>query len=325
VELDRRGFEVDGLDELLGDTEQKLFDLAAARAERREKQGYVSPEQARAFLQASREVLIGATPPACWIAREYFRAIESAPAPDADAQLATVLAELRRAGVLPGRRPPLLEAPSSGVPRFPRVDAFMQMAREADDTAYSTRLGELAYLANALMAGCAVQERPFTPVEASDAAAAVCNLGLENLPAEWRVHRLDLVSVFQVGWTVLHRDVCMYAAEGLIGVVAGLQTCDSDVQSGLDALRIDMSRHWRAGTPWRARPSLEVMIMLDQPAWAALLGLIAEFPVMHAALGSGRHSSTRSVAAADFQFISENSHIAAAHEFMESLPERLRS
>jgi hypothetical protein len=36
------------------------------------------------------------------------------------------------------------------------------------------------------MAGCSIQARPFTAQEASDAAVAVCNLGLKN----WPRHRL---------------------------------------------------------------------------------------------------------------------------------------
>ncbi len=47
------------------------------------------------------------------------------------------------------------------------------------------RTQELAYLANAIVAGCSLQARPFTAQEASDAAVATCNLGLENWPPHW--------------------------------------------------------------------------------------------------------------------------------------------
>ena len=116
----------------------------------------------------------------------------------------------------------------------------MQLVLERDPSAYSARSEELAYLANTILAGCSIQARPFTPQEASDAAAAVCNLGLQNWPARWIDPKLrrggsivetgpalpdgflagqDLVSVFQVGWTVLHDDVSMDVAERLIGVL----------------------------------------------------------------------------------------------------------
>ena len=70
---------------------------------------------------------------------------------------------------------------------------------------------------------------------------AICNLGLENWPDRWlpsepMLIRHDLVSVFQVGWTVLHEDVCMFAADQLIGVLATLQCIDSDIQHGIETL-----------------------------------------------------------------------------------------
>ena len=56
---------------------------------------------------------------------------------------------------------------------------------DRDHAAYSMRSQELAYLANTIVAGCSIQARPFTAQEASDAAVAVCNLGLENWPPHW--------------------------------------------------------------------------------------------------------------------------------------------
>jgi hypothetical protein len=59
------------------------------------------------------------------------------------------------------------------------------------------------------------------------------------------------------------------------------------------------------------------------PAWAALLGLIDECPVIHASMAATRESRTRSVSACAFEFISANSQIASVREFMQSLPEVL--
>ena len=60
-------------------------------------------------------------------------------------------------------------------------------------------------------------------------------------------------------------------------------------QTELDALRIELSTCCRAGMPWRARDALDVIAILDMPAWAALLGLIDECPVLHAALRASRN------------------------------------
>jgi hypothetical protein len=346
-----------------------MFDLAFDREGRREKQGYVTPAQARAFLQMARELRLKheAEAPRNPITGAYFRGIEwtadadgntnheanrlpaasgSAPAPNdcADA-MATVVDVLVEAGVLPQQPRGLLDGPQGQAPHLARIRAQMQFVRDLDPAAYSTRTEEFAYLANAIVAGCSIQARSFTAREASDAVAAVCNLGLENWPTHWLPQRAgrrpsaldtgtalpedflihhELVSVFQVGWTVLHADVSMVTAERLIHVLGTLRNDDRQIQAGLDALRIDMRRHWRDRTPWRARDALDVIVLLDMPAWATLLGLIDECPVIHAALGASRGSRTRAVSASAFEFISENRQIASAHEFMDTLASTLR-
>ena len=249
--------------------------------------------------------------------------------------VAAVFDVLLEAGVLEQAPRALLGGSEGHAPRLGRIQAHMQFVLDRDQAAYSTRSEELAYLANTLMAGCAIQARPFTAQEASDAAVAVCNLGLENWPPHWLPANAtappgsflvdhDLVSVFQVGWAVLYNDVSMYAAEQLIGVLTRMRCDDREIQTGLDALRIEMAKHWQAGAPWRARDALDVIATLDMPAWAVLLALIDECPVLHAGVGALRDSRMLSVSASDFEFISENSQIASVREFMQSLPETLR-
>lgn len=202
---------------------------------------------------------------------------------------------------------------------------------------------EFAYLANTIAAGCSVQARAFTEREASTAALAICNLGLENWPRHWMPARAagaavvdigtalpddflvdrDLVGVFQVGWAVLHNDVCMWAAERLIAVLADLRCRDRDIQLALAALRVELTRHWRAGTPWHARDAMDVMAMLDMPAWVTMLGLVDECPIIHAGMAASQGSGVHKIDPAAFEFISENSQIAAVRQFMRSLPETL--
>ena len=351
--------EVDGLDDLLPDDEQAMFDLALNREHRRERQGFASAAQARAFLQMSREIRLGhgIAPPGNPIARGYFQAIDWAvpttasgadrgssgllvasgerPTPEESAAAQTAIIDvLKEAGVLPQPPRALLQGGRGEVSRLARLSSQMQSARDRDHLAYATRTEELAYLANALVAGCSIQGRAFTVREASDAAAAVCNLGLEAWPARWLAKGAatnpdflvdhDLISVFQVGWTVLHSEVGMYAAKKLIDALTGLRHADRQIQIGLNALRIAMRRHYRDGAPWRARGALEVLVLLDMPAWAALLGLIDECPVLPAAIGAARGARPRTVSASAFEFISERAQIAAVHEFIESLANTLR-
>src|SRR6185295_14180847 len=157
-----------------------------------------------------------------------------APATDVRESLEAVIDLLTEAGVMPERPRALLEAASPEpwrrrAARLTRLRRLMAYVRDTDETAYLTRSRELAFLANTLLAGCSVQSRPFTPQEASDAAAGICNLGLEYWPARWPgvtspdtappdsllIDR-DLVTAFEVGWSVLHQDVSLFAAEQLI-------------------------------------------------------------------------------------------------------------
>ena len=97
----------------------------------------------------------------------------------------------------------------------------MENVRDTDEAAYFARTRELAFLGNALLAGCSIQSRPFTAPEAADAAASVCNLGLEHwhpTPQDKFLGDHDLVAVFEVGWSVLYRDVSLFAVDQLIAI-----------------------------------------------------------------------------------------------------------
>jgi hypothetical protein len=182
---------------------------------------------------------------------------------------------------------------------------------------HSESEGELAYLANAIVAGCSIQGRPFTVQEGLDCAASVCNLGLEGWPPHWPER--DLISAFQVGWTILHRDVCLCAARRLIDVLGRMQCSDRGISLQLEGLRRGLIEHTANGAPWHAADALDVILALDAACWAALLGLIAECPVIHAALGASAQSR-RSAAPTDFEFISRGSQLAAVRQFLAGLP-----
>jgi hypothetical protein len=323
VRLSHGTRELDGLDDLLDAGDQQMFDVAAARETRREQQGYVSPAQAHAFLRAARDVGIDAPqPPPSAIARAYFNAIESTLAdadvaeqtPDANEPPAFVSAEssgavevLREAGFLapPRALPGAVDAPNA---RLSFIDHYMADHPES--------VGALAYLANALLAGCAIQGRPFTEREAADGAVATCNLGLENWPPRWP--DANLIDAFQVGWAILHRDVCMEAARRVIEVLDEVRCIDRDIQLRLDGLRRGLRQYLDDGAPWRARGRLDVIMMLDPPSWAGLLALLDECPALHGAVSEDRQSRLK-IDATAFEFISENRQIAQVRRFLASL------
>jgi hypothetical protein len=358
--------EIDGLDNLLTTDDQAMFDLATDRETRRDIQGYVTPAHARAFLQTSRQVDIrhGGMPTRDPMTHAYFKDIEARAAMEPDDQAAGVPSrdQVEVAGDAPAEAvaaivdflqevaatpPPsrrLLESAQTSV-RLTRIRDGLQFAHERAPDAYASRSAELAYLANVLLVGSTIQSRPVAEEEASEAALAVCNLGLENWPARWLASgvtndpfvqdggfqlpedfltRHDLVTVFQVGWTVLFEDVCMYAADRLSGVVASIHCADSHVQAALDALRVALAKHCRAGTPWEGLDALDVIAILDTLSWVALVGAIDQFPTLHAAVGALLDGSTQKVDPSAFEFISENAHVRRVHDFLERLPALLR-
>jgi hypothetical protein len=206
---------------------------------------------------------------------------------------------------------------------------------------YVVRCQELAFLANTLVAGCSIQSRSFTPREASDAAAGICNLGLEHWPVHWSRSPAtseapldlvlpdtflidhDLVSAFEVGWTVLHEHVGMFVAEQLVVALADLRCSDAETQRELNKLRFEVTRQREAGTPWRARNALDVMATLDVPAWISVLGLLDECPVIPAALTATLEGRTGAISATEFEFISTRSQLRRIREFMARFPDIL--
>ena len=353
--------ELDGLDHLLMDHEQLLHDVAVDRERRRSQQGYSTPAEARAFLQMARHPQSqrrDASGPGNPLALAYFRAAdelaaaderlppharasESLPSAEVAESIAAVVDLLAEAGLVPERSRALLQAATPQPSTISSLRRLMEYVQEANESIGLARTRELAFLANVLMAGCAVQSRPFTAQEAHDAAVAICNLGLEHWPAHWPnlgtqdvgsiagAHTTlprtllvdhDLVTAFEVGWAVLHTDVSMFVAEQLIATLTDLECADDEMQSELRVLRRELRRQCDSGTPWRARDRLEVVALLDSTAWASLLGLLDECPVLPAALSAILEGRTRAVSATAFTFISTTDQIRQVRAFMKRLP-----
>jgi uncharacterized protein DUF6178 len=367
--------EIDGLDDLLMASEQHLHDAAIERERRRSRLGYTTPADARAFLQMARQPRAASAPMAPVainsIATAYFRAVEEEvdttphatsagapePAPHRDATDASVRGDddittsidavvelLAEAGVILERPRALLETADEDprAAKLPLLRRLMEFVMHHDETAYLTRSRELGFLANTLLAGSSVQSRPFTPQEASDAAACTCNLGLECWPAV-RPGAIsqgasspreldtamppnaflldhDLVTAFEVGWWVLYRDVSLFVADQLMSTLADLHCVDADTRRGLRTLRRKLEKQREAGTPWLARDAADVLAMLDMTAWISVLGLLDECPILPAALTAILERRTTSVSPTAFEFISTTAQIGDIRLFMRTLP-----
>ncbi len=270
-------------------------------------------------------------------------------ATDVPESIAAVIGLLTEAGMMPERPRPLLEAADADpqAARLTRLRQLMEYARDRNETAYFKRNRELAFLANTLLAGCSIQSRPFTPREATDAAASICNLGLEYWPVRWtsvtlqdrsspRAHGTatatppdsflidhDLVAAFEVGWSVLYQDVSLFVAHQLISMLDDLRCVDCDIQRGFVAMRRKLAKQRDAGTPWLARDAADVLAMLDMTAWTSVLGLLDECPVLPAALTAILEGRTTTVSPTAFDFISTAAQIGDIRNFMRKLPDIL--
>lgn len=353
--------EIDGVDDLLRAPEQHLHDVAIQREHRRSQQGYATAADARAFLAMARQpkdTRSGAAATSLTvnpIVAGYFRAAEEAsearaptpPMPAATSQstptesVAAAIELLTEAGMMPQRPRTLLAAADADpqAARLTHLRRLMASVRETDEAACLARSRELAFLANTLLAGCSIQSRPFTPQEASDAAAAICNLGFEYWPARWPgvassdgsspcppdswLIDHDLVTAFEAGWSVLHDEVSLFAAARLISMLTDLHCVDHDVRHGLVAFRRALVTAHGAGTPWRARDAADVLAMLDLTAWISVLGLLDECPILPAALRAVLDGCRTAVSPTAFDFISTAAQIDDVRRFMRTLPDLL--
>ena len=237
------------------------------------------------------------------------------------------LETLREAGVVNDRPRGLLVGESAAEATAPSLmTTLLQSVAERDADAAARRHEELGYLANVLVAGCSFNSGRFSHADAQNAVVATCNLGLENwprqwlsastsatldpaLPADFLLHQ-DLVTVFQIGWTVLYEQVGRYVPQRLVEILSDLSGDRSDVQDDLQDLSRQLRKYLNAGTPWRGRDRLDVLAILDTPTWAILLRLMDECPTMPMSLEPAAASRRILRVTDDFAFISENRQIA---------------
>ena len=334
--------EVDGLDDLLMEPEQMLHDVAGERERRRSKQGYVAAVDARAFLQMARTRNRQAGPagPMNPIAASHLRASEDDAQPDEPdperpdlrvqsgvtddrEAVEAVVGLLEDAGLMTGRPKALLPAAAAEPSRPTRMEALLRQIAATDDVAFAARSGELAFLANVLVAGCSVQARGFTPQEASDAAIAICNLGLEQWPVpDSFLAANDLVAPFEAGWAMLH-ELSLSVARQLIDVLAVLECADADIQAELQSLRRELVRQCENRAPWRVHGALEVIAMLDMPVCVSLQALLDQCPVVPDALAAILERRKGAISPTAFEFIATGRQIQQVRDFLARLPDVL--
>lgn len=169
----------DALSAVLTEGESLAEDVEAAREERRAQKGHVEPQAARAFLELARgpATEAGRDP----LTHAYFRELDRsrmaprrASAPSRPRLAAGEVHGLEEAvTTLIAEEPPRA---GEAVRAHPLLAALRALA-SSDASLAETRMEEIAYLANVILAGAQRGERRFRPGEATEAALATVALG----------------------------------------------------------------------------------------------------------------------------------------------------
>ena len=334
--LSHAGRERDGLDDLLDAPDQLVHDLTLDRDDRREARGFSTAADARAFLAIARQRRSRSHEnpiAAAWIRRGDAASRLQAPDPPSppralEPAVAHTLDEIARVLAAHDLIPELPRAQlGTGGARDPAgLQALMEYLRDQHPGICLARAQELAFVANALVAGCRLQSRSFTPRQASEAAAATCSLGLLRQPAPPGVDYLvghGLIGIFEDGWAALHREVSLFVGEALLAALRGVRTGESETLAALQELQRSLETHLAAGTPWLALDDLEILAVLDTPAWSGLLGLLSECPIIPEVVTAIVERRTGRVDPIAFAFIATDADIDAVREFMGRVPELL--
>lgn len=323
-----------GLYDVLTTEQQVVADVAAAREDRREAEGYVTASQATAFLRLARVPLGGDTPVEDPVTASYFRELAArnterarrqpsdsvavATAEPLEQEVRAFLSNLDEPAAARSALRRLL--PSGAGERLSQLRRHLLRLQSHDAAAYLRSTEELAYLANVLVSGCSLQSRRFRPGEAADAALAVCNLGLEN-GADAR----SLVGCFRRGWRLLHEEVCLFTAQGLAETLSVVGHAGEVPERQCRETATRLRRDARAGEPWRSRDEIEVVAVLDLPSWGVLVNLLDQCPTVPRDFAAGSGGKPRLRVSQGFEFVSESSQIASIREFVAALPAALGS
>ncbi|MFH1810585.1 MAG: DUF6178 family protein [Pseudomonadota bacterium] len=300
-----------GLLRVLKQDEMLEQDAAAEREDRRSEHGYIAPSTAASFLALARvtpldQILAQTVDP---VARASFRAFDTAAsvrartqanAPHAASQqapqgrdTARLVEVLQQAQVLPSdRRSLLLQGDRTDTPDLDapfRAVLHDQLDRDAKQ--YDRTVEELAFVSNALVAGCSFAERSLRPLEAAEAVMAVCNLGLEHLGAQALIQH-SAITVFKVGWHLLYENVVLASSRALAGALAKKikSVKNKEAIRQLKQVEQAMLAAIQRGKPWQARGRIEAHeFLFEEPGKSMLLALLDELPTLTGDLATGPH------------------------------------
>jgi hypothetical protein len=186
-----------GLYQVLTADEMLDSDVAAARDDRRAAEGFISPADARAFLELARRTGGDVGDERDAISKAYFRGLQRpnlAPKVDqppdrrataAPSDTCALAALLQEAEVIAPPAPALASLPAmpDSTPErshlvAPLFEQAMRDLRERDPERFDVRASEVGYLLNVWMVGGAYEGRRPRPAEAMEVVLKTCEAGM---------------------------------------------------------------------------------------------------------------------------------------------------
>ncbi|WP_419657173.1 hypothetical protein Dvar_63110 [Desulfosarcina variabilis str. Montpellier] len=300
-----------GLYDVLTAEEMLTADLAGEHQEHRQKDGYVPPASAVAFLEQARSQPLAqhvAKKQWHYDTRRYFKSLNTDTAKTAAADTAisdpTINAERQRVQELL-QEAEILESPvtqrqlpsGESHPESMPLARAMRALRENGSASDDQRLAETTYLANVLIAGCPIYGRRFRPMEAAKAVMATCQLGAEHVTGlclttvddkdlanlTTLLVNTDMVRLFNCGWRILHERIGMPAARCLAEL---MRQVDDNLHGKrrryeLAVKRLSLNKKIRANRPWLFVPEIDDLLgEVDNAVLAQLSDLISEYPLL---------------------------------------------
>ncbi len=238
------------------DGQALLEDETFEREQKRERSGYVTPPMAARFLKSTRLTALtelctqtGYDP----ISQRYFEQLNAQVPKDEQTNAETAAEaedELDRSVVSPSElraletaladaqiigdeKPLLLTGPADSKETVLPLQSYLDRLLMTNPAAFTSRLSELVFLANVLIAGSWYRGARFKEDEAAQAALACANLGLDYLLAgqetQRPVDRFDVieksleeqpgvVGLFRIGWNLL-QSLPVRGAQALIAAL----------------------------------------------------------------------------------------------------------
>lgn len=194
--------EQDGLYNLLKESDMLEGDVSDEREQRREKEGFVGPSSAVAFLKLAQQTpleTILESSEQDHISKMYFRGFKPSRVRQTQPLSQELLKILNGHGLHQKAEESLLKLQSSK--SSSQLRTYLRDLRTQDEELFKKKILELNFVANVLLSGHGPQNKYLRPVEAMELAIQVCDEALSYVAQQnISIEKSDILKLFKIGW-----------------------------------------------------------------------------------------------------------------------------